>query len=39
MDVDNNVIYGLCKRNVLLHFNIFYILSVVHVINFSEKGP
>ena len=39
MDVDNNVIYGLCRRHMLLHFNKFHFLYVMLVINFSEKGP
>jgi hypothetical protein len=39
VDTDINVIYGLCRRNVLINFNIFHFLSVIHVIDFSEKGP
>ena len=37
MDVDNNLIYSLCRRNVLLHFNKFHFLYVMLVITFSEK--
>jgi len=39
MDVDNKIFFDPCRRNMLLHFNKFPFLSVIYVINFSEKGP
>ena len=39
MDVDNYVIYSLCRRNMLLHLNKFHFLYDKRVMNFSEKGP
>ena len=39
MDGDNNVIYGLCRRNMLIHFSKFHFLYDMLVINFSEKRP
>ena len=35
-DVENNVIYGLCERNMLLQFSKFQFLYVMFVIHFSE---
>ena len=39
LDVDNNVIYGLCRRNMLLQLSKLQFLSVMLVIHFSEERP
>jgi len=39
MDTENNVIYRLCRRNLLEKFKNFHFLYVMLFIYFSEKRP
>jgi hypothetical protein len=37
MDIDNSVIYILCRRHVFINFKNFIFLCVILVMHFSEK--
>jgi hypothetical protein len=39
MDIDNSVIYSLCRRHNLLNFYKFHFLFVILKMHFSEKSP